>query len=148
MSRAFPGRGPKSSVATRLALAGAVWTAVGAGLAGAGVYWLARSDSLAALLVALPVGWAKATYLLAPRARVNVRRILASGEGRCPGGVFPWSTWALVLTLMATGTLLRMSPLPRPWLGGVYVAVGTALAIGSLVAWRAWAGHLRGRVGR
>jgi hypothetical protein len=117
---------------------------VGAALTGVGLYWMSGSgqpNPWAGLFVALPVGWLKARYVLVPRARSNSSRILAAGDGRCPGGVFSWSTWVLVLGLMAVGGVLRSSPLPRYWLGVLYTAIGSALLGGSAVAWRAWRDH-------
>ena len=125
---------------TRLLLAALVWTLVGLGLLTAGFLWLApvpRQVRALALGVALLVGWLKGR-LLAPRAAANARRIEASAERASIVGFFAPSAWGLVLVMMAGGALLRRSPLPRPWLGALYAAVGVALLSASRAAWRHW----------
>lgn len=123
-------------------LAAVAWTAVGAGLGAAGLAWLSgygAAPALPALAVSVVAGWAKGRYLLAPRARANVERIAASSEQRCFGGFFSRGAWIFVAVMMATGALLRHSPIPRIWLGCLYAAVGTALLVGSTAAWIGWA---------
>ena len=132
---------PRASRGTRLFLAALLWTGVGTGLLAAGLRWIFGAPSaawLAAIPAALVVGWAKGRLVLAPRARANAERIVASGESRCVGGVFPWTSWALALGMMAGGFLLRRSSIPRPWLGVLYAAVGTALVAASAHAWGRW----------
>lgn len=132
---------PRSSFRVRLFAAALVWTAVGTGLATAGVWWVAGAGAAAAvpiLVGAALVGWAKGRFVLAPRAARNAERIVDAGDDRCIGGTFAWSTWVLVAGFVALGAVLRRSSLPRPILGFVYVAVGSALLIGAARAWRAW----------
>ena len=125
---------------TRLAVAGGLWLAVGGGLATVGSVWLVTrggpgSWSLAP--VAVLVGWAKATYILAPMADRNVERIRSGPAYRPLLGVFPPRTWLLVAGFMALGAVLRRSSVPRDFLGLVYVAVGVALVLGSTRSWTA-----------
>ncbi len=132
---------PKASRRTRLLLAALMWTAIGTGLLVAGLHWLlgARSAAwLAAFPVALVAGWAKGRFVLAPRAEANALRIIRAGEERCVGGVFSWASWGIALFMMAGGIALRRSPLPRPWLGLLYSAIGAALLAASLKSWDHW----------
>ena len=132
---------PASSVRTRLGLAAATWSAVGAGLFAAGLIWSneARGPLTSVLLVlALGVGWLKARFVLEPRAAANARRIAAAGDGRCLGGFFSWGSWAFVAGMIVLGAALRRSTLPRTWLGALYVAVGAALLVASRAAWMEW----------
>jgi hypothetical protein len=132
---------PRASLKTRLLLAASVWTAIGGGLLSAGVHWIIASRSavwIAALPVALLAGWLKGRFVLAPRADANTARILAAGNDRCVGGVFSWRGWGLAACMMVGGIVLRHSPIPRPWLGFVYSAVGAALLEASLGGWRTW----------
>jgi hypothetical protein len=127
-----------------------VWTGIGIGLLAAGLRWtfLAPSGAWsAALPIALAVGWLKGRYVLAPRAASNASRILASAESRCIGGAFSWGAWAFAASMMLLGISLRHSPVPRPWLGLLYAAVGTALLVAGIGGWRRWhrfvrTGHL------
>lgn len=132
---------PRSSSRTRLFLAALVWTAVGTGLAAAGVRWTLGGSAAAAVAIfagAALVGLAKGRFLLAPRAARNAERIVEAGDGRCVGGTFSWSTWLLVAGFVVLGAVLRRSSLPRPILGFVYAAVGFALLLGAARGWKAW----------
>lgn len=93
---------------------------------------------LIAVPLALAAGWVKGRYVLAPRAEVNADRIVRTEEARCVGGVFSWTTWALVVVMMGTGIALRHSWAPRHWLGVLYTAVGSALLTASARGWRIW----------
>ena len=139
---------PAASVTSRLVVAAAIWTLVGAALLAAGLNWLSAAEPLwavAGLAVALALGAAKGIWLLAPRARHNALRIEAAGERRCVGGVFSWSAWSFVAAMMALGAGLRYAGLPRPWLGVLYCAVGVALVAGSASVWRRVRARGRGR---
>ncbi len=132
---------PRSSARARLFAAALVWTAVGTGLTTAGAWWISGRGAVSALMIAAPaaaVGWAKGRFVLAPRAARNAERIRALGDGRCLGGTFTWGTWILVAGFVILGAGLRRSPLPRPILGFIYVAVGLALLIGAARGWSAW----------
>lgn len=132
---------PASSRRGRLLAAAALWSAVGAGLLAAGSVWLLSSRVpwvWFALAAAVAAGWAKGRWVLERVASRNARRILSGGEERCLGGAFSWGAWLLAAFFMALGFLLRRSPLPREWLGAIYVAVGAALLLASRVAWRHW----------
>lgn len=130
---------PRSRARTRVLAAAAIWTAVGAALVLLGSRRIAAGGAGWAALQALAViaGWLKGSYVLAPLAAANARRIVDAGDGRCLGGVFAWGSWALVVAMMACGAGLRRSPIPPPWTGWIYLAVGTGLLRGSVPAWRA-----------
>ena len=137
---------PRASRRTRLLVAAFVWTGIGAGLLAAGLRWTFLADSnvwRAALPAALALGWFKGRYVLAPRAASNAQRIVATAESRCIGGVFSWGSWAFALAMMLLGITLRHSPIPRPWLGQLYAAVGTALVVAGAGGWRRWAHFAR-----
>ncbi|MFH2205072.1 MAG: hypothetical protein ABIJ96_18335 [Elusimicrobiota bacterium] len=132
---------PRASRLTRLMVASLVWSCVGCGLFAAGAGWLVEAGGTqAALLLAagLIIGAVKGRFVLAPRAATNGQRIIDSGDDRCLGSVFSWRTWGLVVFFMCLGKVLRASPLPRPFLGALYVGIGSALAGASLVTWKLW----------
>lgn len=90
---------------------------------------------------AVLIGVAKARLILIRYATRAVQRIRARGRA-CFFGLFAPSSWLFVLTMMGGGLLLRRTPLVdslagRTFLGVLYIAVGTALAIADTVFWRA-----------
>ena len=132
---------PRASCRARLLVAALLWTGIGTGLAAAGLYWIFGARSavwLAATPVAVLAGWLKGRFVLGPRAGANARRIVEAGDGRCLGGAFSWGSWGLALGMMIGGILLRRSPIPRPWLGLLYTAVGTGLLAASTASWTRW----------
>jgi hypothetical protein len=132
---------PSSSRSTRLLLASLVWSSVGVGLLVTGLRWLLTAPGSwvwLGLVVALLIGAAKGFWILSRRATVNAKRIVAAGEARCLGGAFSWGSWLLALGMIGGGFGLRHSPLPRPWLGLIYTAVGVALLGASAVSWSYW----------
>lgn len=107
----------------------------------AGVVWLAAASPARCALgltAATVLGWIKGRYVLTPRTAANARRIEASAERAPLVSFFAPSAWALVLVMIACGALLRRSPLPRPWLGALYAAIGVALLTASRAAWQEW----------
>jgi hypothetical protein len=150
---------PRASRRVRLATAAFMWTAVGVGLLAAGLHWLAAAGSnvwLTAIPIAAAVGWAKGRFVLAPFAAANAARIKALDGARCLGGTFSWRSWLLAAAMMLGGATLRHSPLPRPWLGCIYTAVGTALLASGCDGWARWLAFVRsgpdldgaGRIGK
>jgi hypothetical protein len=132
---------PAASIRSRLLVAASIWTLVGVGLFAAGFRWTVADQGLrgwAGLAVALALGWLKGRYVLSGRAAANARRIVAAGEGRCLGGVFDWQAWLFIVAMIGLGYLLRHSEVPRPWIGVIYAAVGSALVLASAGTWRRW----------
>jgi hypothetical protein len=138
---------PRASRRVRLAAAACVWSGVGVVLLAAGLHWLAAADSkvwLVAVPIAAAVGWVKGRFVLAPRAAVNAARIVALDGARCVGGAFSWRSWLLAAGMIVGGATLRHSSLPRPWLGCLYTAVGTALLASGCDSWLHWLAFVRG----
>jgi hypothetical protein len=132
---------PAARARTQVFLAAALWTGVGAGLAGAGVVWSLSAPALwpaAILAAALFLGFFKGRFALEATARRIARRIAARGDGTCLGGFLSWKTWLFVLAMMGLGAVLRRSEVPRAALGLLYCSVGVALLWGSRVFWAEW----------
>jgi hypothetical protein len=107
-------------------------------------YWV-----LLIALVAVAIGLAKARLILIRYANKAVTRIRTRGHASF-FGLFAPSSWLFIIVMMGGGVLLRHSALVDSWwgrtfLGILYVAVGTALAIADVVFWRAVAQPLPGR---
>jgi hypothetical protein len=137
---------PAAAAHVHLFLAGAMWTLVGAVLAGFGGAWLWQSSASNAWWLAgsaVVVGALKGRFVLDRAARRIVDRIRARGDGRCLGGFLSLRSWALVAVMAAVGRLLRGSEIARGLLGFLYIAVGVGLMFSSRVAWRAWRSSVR-----
>ena len=92
-------------------------------------------------LVAVAIGLVKARLILIRYANKAVTRIRTRGHASF-FGLFAPSSWVFIIVMMGGGVLLRHSALVDYWwgrtfLGILYVAVGTALAIADVVFWRA-----------
>ena len=100
-------------------------------------------------LVAVAIGLIKARFILIKYANKAVLRIRTRGHASF-FGLFAPSSWLFVVVMMGGGVLLRQSALVDSWwgrtfLGIVYIAVGTALAIADAIFWRAALGPAAGR---
>ncbi len=126
----------------QLAFAGLLW-ATGAAILGVrGIGWLLPVDLAIALIAGgVVLGVLKARFVLDPVARKAAARIRERGPSAPVLGFFSVRSWAVVLSMVALGHLLRLTALSRPVLGVVYVAVATALVVASRVFWRF---HTRG----
>jgi hypothetical protein len=87
------------------------------------------------------IGLVKARFILIRYANKAVVRIRTRGHA-CFFGFFAPSSWLFIIVMMGGGLLLRRSALVDYWwgptfLGILYVAVGTALAIADAIFWRA-----------
>jgi hypothetical protein len=122
-------------------VAGAAWALGGIILAARAAGWLAgpAGGPVPLVLTALAVGWLKSRWILAPLARRNIARIEALAPHKPKVCVFAFQamqSYLLVLAMVGGGLLLRHTPLPRPWLGWLYLAVGSALILASGAYWR------------
>jgi hypothetical protein len=131
---------PAAGVRAHLVAAAGLWSVVGLGLAAAGLVWCSRVAlpwSLVLAAAGLAAGLVKGRFVIRRVAEKNAARIIARGDGHCLGGFLSVKTWLLVAAMMVSGMALRRSAVPRPVLGVVYSAVGTALLAGSIILWRA-----------
>jgi len=118
-------------------LAATMWTVAALILGFRGVGWLVGHPYALPLSgAALAVGAAKYWFVMAPVARRIGARILGRGPAANPLGFFSWRSWGVVALMVAAGHALRLTALPRVWLGALYVAVAVGLALGSRVFWR------------
>ncbi len=145
---------PRTGARPQLFAAAAVWLVGTAILLVRGVQYIVAPDEyerfgygiVLIALVAVAIGIVKARFILIRYASKAVTRIRTRGHA-CFFGLFAWSSWLFILVMMGGGVLLRHSPLVDSWwgrtfLGVLYVAVGTALAIADVVFWRAALGPI------
>jgi hypothetical protein len=132
---------PHASHRVQLMLAQLMWSMVGLMLFTIGLRWIMHRYGDLGLLYALPflaLGLTKAFLVLDRVAYGAIDRVASRPADACAGGFFSTKSWLLVIGMMATGQVLRASPLPRADIGFLYVAVGTALLFSSRHIWRAW----------
>ena len=132
---------PAASPWWHLLLASMMWSAVGLALLVFGARWLVQAEVphvMPLIAAAVVAGVAKSRLMLDRVARRLVERILTRGEGRCIGGFLSLRSWLLVAVMAGGGGLLRSGLWSRTVVGLVYVAVGTALVLGSRKLWQAW----------
>jgi hypothetical protein len=121
-----------------------MWTAVGTMLFSLGLHWIVAHDGDIGLLYAAPfvlLGLVKAFFVLDRVAAKTITRIGTRPDDSLLVGFLSGRSWALIGGMMLAGQILRASPLPRAWLGMVYVAVGAALAVSSRTLWKVWWRH-------
>jgi len=119
-----------------LLLAGLMWTAVGAMLCRLGCLWL---SAVAAKTAAVPAAAGIALGLAGYRfsfnrlARKNIRRICRLEDKSCLFAFQAWKSYLIIAFMVALGIFLRHSAFPRHYLAVVYLAVGLALLLSSLL---------------
>lgn len=126
---------------SRTALArvsGLVWWCVGAGLVAAAAGWLAPVDPAQASLLAASglLAALLAGHGFARIARRNLLRLESLPDRRCVFAFQSWRGYGTILLMVALGWGLRHSPLPKPWLAPVYLAVGGGLVRGGIPYFR------------
>jgi hypothetical protein len=135
---------PSASKNTLLLTAGTVWLATGGLMDTLSWGWLRAERSQVVTAVCL-LGFTAALLVhhfgflrLVDR---NLRRILAREGKKCFFSFIPWKSYLLVMVMAGTGSLLRHSPFPKPWLAALYITIGTALILSSLRYFRTFLNH-------
>ncbi len=129
---------PRATVTAQLWLAASLWAIAAAILAFRGLGWVWDSPhTVWLLLLAVVLGSLKYRYILTPTAGRAIERIRSRGRERCAGGFLSWRTWLLVAAMMAGGHALRLTMIPRPVLGVLYVTIAVGLSMGAVAYARA-----------
>jgi hypothetical protein len=129
---------PRLSARAQFVLAGLVWYAAAIVLGVRGVGWLVGSEwALVLAGIGLALGLAKARFAMMRVASRAIDRIRARDRDRCGGGFFSWQAWLVVVVMMAAGHALRLTSIPRPALGVLYVAISVGLIVAGWAYWRA-----------
>jgi hypothetical protein len=136
------------SARSHLAIAGLIWTTVGAGLLAMGsVFWfhlpyLGFLDRTHLLVggAALGVGLLKGNFILDRTANRVIERVGTLAEPNPFKSVFQMfgaKTLALIVAMMGIGIILRVSGVSFEVRGLIYLAVGVALVWSSRRYWAA-----------
>ena len=132
------------------AASGVMWSAVGLLMCISGIGWLAQVDlgravgggAAGTLLAILGTRWG-----FGPIAQRNIRRLRQLPEQGCIFAFQAWKSYLVILFMISLGVGLRQSALPRLVLAIIYLAVGGALGLSSILYYRHLMRLLRG-VGR
>jgi hypothetical protein len=62
----------------------------------------------------------------------NLGRILPMEGKKCIFSFLTWKSYIIVTVMVALGTLLRHSPMPKPYLSILYIGIGLALILSSV----------------
>ncbi len=132
---------PAAERKTLVLLAGILWSAVGFGLIGAALNWIKKFDYLLLLSItaAMAAGGAISHFGFSPLARKNLARIYAQAPGKDKVCLFAFQnrrSYLLLAVMILLGYLLRHSPLPKIYLTPIYVAIGSALILASVIYYR------------
>jgi hypothetical protein len=116
------------------ALSGIVWSAVGVMLLRWTCVWLRPLSPTQAWLYAgagicLAVG---INLFFSRMANKNISRIGALPSRPCLFAFQAWTSYPLVVFMVALGLTLRASPIPKPWLAILYAGIGGGLILASL----------------
>lgn len=122
-------------------IAGGIWSVVGLMLCRLAYGWLRPvSWPMAVILTLFGLLLAAAIYRFGFSyfARGNIRRIANYRiEKVCVFAFQRWTSYPLVVVMISLGIFLRIySPIPKPYLGVLYIGIGGGLFLASLLYYR------------
>lgn len=128
---------PAVSRRTLTTTAGIVWALVGLFLSARAVGWFAVTPHHVFILVllALVAGVIKSQFIFTRLVRRNMRRINELSphkEKICVFAFQAMQSYLIIISMIALGILLRLSPIPREYLAAIYLAIGSALFLAGL----------------
>lgn len=118
-----------------LFLAGTMWAGVGTMLCAWATAWLSVAPSASSIALGasgIVLGWTVHHFAFHKIADRNLERLLPLEGKRCLFSFIPWKSYLTILIMVALGTTLRHSSIPKPWLAVLYAAMGLALILSSL----------------
>ena len=118
-----------------LFISGLMWSLVGLTLCRLALKWYLSAgmqDQLALLLAGILLALAIHQFGFSIIARRNILRIQNLDEKPCMFAFMAWWNYPLVLFMIGLGLALRHSPIPRIYLGVLYIGIGGGLLLSSL----------------
>lgn len=116
-------------------ISGLLWSVVGIMLCRLALQWLNLADGhntlwfgTAGIILSLLIHFFGFLKLV----NKNIGRILSKEGKVCIFGFQPWKSYLIILVMIGLGTILRSSPLPRPYLSVIYIGFGGAMILSSL----------------
>jgi hypothetical protein len=127
---------PKSAL---VFISGLMWSLVGLMLCQLAFRWVVLVGFqdhlgflLAGVILALPIHH----FGFSIFARRNISRIRTLNEKPCLFAFMAWWNYPLVLFMIGLGLTLRHSPIPKIYLGVLYIGIGGALLLSSIHYYR------------
>ncbi|MFH0789538.1 MAG: hypothetical protein V2B13_18255 [Pseudomonadota bacterium] len=118
-----------------LLIAGLTWIGVGIMLDGWSYSWL-KNENPSSLLLMSMIGFLLGLIIhhfgFLRIVDKNLGRIMPMEGKQCVFSFMPWKSYALILTMILIGYILRHSALPKYYLAIVYLGIGTALILSSV----------------
>ena len=125
---------PAVSRSWLIAIAGFMWTGVGVMLCGLAYHWfVAINTGVAVTLGSLGAVMALAAYHFGFSKIVqrNMKRLCLLTERICVFAFQTWKGYLIVGFMIILGTILRNSPIPKPYLAIIYTTIGGAIFLSS-----------------
>jgi len=131
-------KAPAARRETLVLVAGIVWSLVGLTLVSVAVAWLFSSPRYAVILMlgGAVAGYAIYRFGFSHLARQNLVRIYAQAPQKDKVCVFAFQnirSYFLIVIMMSLGYGLRHSGIPKTYLAPIYIAIGLALTLSSLL---------------
>lgn len=118
-----------------VALSGILWSGVGILLCSLAVNWLSRTMisravwlGLAGIILSLLIHHFGFLKLVDK----NIARILSKEGKVCIFAFQPWKSYVIIIIMIAMGSALRHSPLPKQYLAIIYIGFGGAMLLSSI----------------
>ena len=118
-----------------LFLAGFMWFSVGTMLFFLSFSWLNAFQGHGAFLfggIGIAVALVVHHFGFLKIVDKNLGRILPMEGTRCIFSFITWKSYIIIAVMVAMGTLLRNSPIPKPYLSILYIGIGLALILSSV----------------
>ena len=134
--------------------AGLMWSIVGLYLMSLTREWIAPPQTnytWAIFFAGILLGIAIYTFGFSKFADINIQRVESiPSEKPCLFAFQKWSSYPLVVFMISLGIFLRIySPIPKTWLGGIYIGIGFSLLLASFHYYKAlWKSIGRKKIGR
>ncbi len=123
---------PAVSKSWLIAIAGFMWTGVGAMLCRLAYHWfVAIHTSVAIMLLGAVMAFAAYHFGFSKIAQRNIRRLCLLTEKTCVFAFQTWKGYLVIAFMIMLGAILRSSPVPKSYLAIVYTTIGGALFLSS-----------------
>jgi len=125
---------------------GILWSVVGIMLCRLAIYWLSLAGGQNTVwmgLAGLVLAFLIYRFGFLKLVSKNTDRILSKEGKVCIFAFQPWKSYLIIAVMILLGTILRHSPVPKPYLSIIYIGFGGAMVLSSLVYYRHFLKNLK-----